>query len=119
MTAIPSKMKGVQLIGHGGPEMLEYREDIAVPTPSANQVLIRVSAAGVNNTDINTRIGWYSKGDADSEDASWSGEALKFPRIQGADVCGTIVAVGKDVDVARIGQRVIIEPSMSEYGEQL
>ncbi|GAM66879.1 alcohol dehydrogenase [Vibrio ishigakensis] len=44
MTAIPSKMKGVQLIGHGGPEMLEYREDIAVPTPSANQVLIRVSA---------------------------------------------------------------------------
>ncbi|WP_261836894.1 alcohol dehydrogenase family protein [Vibrio ishigakensis] len=118
MTAIPSKMKGVQLIGHGGPEMLEYREDIAVPTPSANQVLIRVSAAGVNNTDINTRIGWYSKGDADSEDASWSGVALKFPRIQGADVCGTIVAVGKDVDSARIGQRVIIEPSMSEYGEQ-
>ncbi len=107
-------MKGVLLTGHGGPEMLEYRQDIPVPTPKENEVLIRVSAAGVNNTDINTRIGWYSKGDNDSEDASWSGNALVLPRIQGADVCGEIVAVGSMVDESRIGQRVLIEPCLSD-----
>ncbi|MFT7053939.1 MAG: NADPH:quinone reductase-like Zn-dependent oxidoreductase [Psychromonas sp.] len=56
MFTIPKTMKGIQLIGHGGPEMLQYRDDIPVPTPTANEVLIRVSAAAVNNTDINTRI---------------------------------------------------------------
>ncbi|WP_104025456.1 alcohol dehydrogenase family protein [Vibrio hyugaensis] len=114
MTTLPTTMKGVLLTGHGGPEMLEYRQDIPVPTPKENEVLIRVSAAGVNNTDINTRIGWYSKGDNDSEDASWSGNALVLPRIQGADVCGEIVAVGSMVDESRIGQRVLIEPCLSD-----
>lgn len=76
-------------------------------------------AAGVNNTDINTRIGWYSKSE-DSDDASWSGESLKFPRIQGADVCGMIVAVGEQVDASRIGERVMIEPCLTEvYGREL
>lgn len=114
MTTLPTTMKGVLLTGHGGPEMLEYRQDIPVPTPKENEVLIRVSAAGVNNTDINTRIGWYSKGDNDSEDASWSGNALVLPRIQGADVCGEIVAVGSMVDEDRIGERVLIEPCLSD-----
>ncbi|WP_390904652.1 alcohol dehydrogenase family protein [Vibrio jasicida] len=114
MTTLPTTMKGVLLTGHGGPEMLEYRQDIPVPTPKENEVLIRVSAAGVNNTDINTRIGWYSKGDNDSEDASWSGNALVLPRIQGADVCGEIVAAGSMVDESRIGERVLIEPCLSD-----
>ncbi len=114
MTTLPTTMKGVLLTGHGGPEMLEYRQDIPVPMPKENEVLIRVSAAGVNNTDINTRIGWYSKGDNDSEDASWSGNALVLPRIQGADVCGEIVAVGSMVDESRIGERVLIEPCLSD-----
>lgn len=114
MTTLPTTMKGVLLTGHGGPEMLEYCQDIPVPTPKENEVLIRVSAAGVNNTDINTRIGWYSKGDNDSEDASWSGNALVLPRIQGADVCGEIVAVGSMVDEGRIGERVLIEPCLSD-----
>ncbi|MHA2705730.1 alcohol dehydrogenase family protein [Vibrio owensii] len=114
MTTLPTTMKGVLLTSHGGPEMLEYRQDIPVPTPKENEVLIRVSAAGVNNTDINTRIGWYSKGDNDSEDASWSGSALVLPRIQGADVCGEIVAVGSMVDESRIGERVLIEPCLRD-----
>ncbi|QFU22082.1 zinc-binding dehydrogenase [Shewanella sp. YLB-09] len=112
MTEIPKTMKGVQLIGHGGLEMLQYRDDIPVPTPTSNEVLICVSAAGVNNTDINTRTAWYSKSDANSTDASWSGNTLVFPRIQGADVCGTIVAVGDKVNSKRIGERVIIEPCL-------
>jgi NADPH:quinone reductase-like Zn-dependent oxidoreductase len=118
MTTIPTTMKGVLLIGHGGPEMLEYRQDIPVPTPKDNEVLIRVSAAGVNNTDINTRIGWYSKNENSSDDAGWSGNALSLPRIQGADVCGEIVAVGRLVDSSRIGDRVLIEPCLSDVNGQ-
>ncbi len=118
--SFPSKMSGIVLTGHGGPEMLEWRDDLPVPKPGARDVLIRVSAAGVNNTDINTRTAWYSKSNADAEDASWSGKPLTFPRIQGADVCGRIVSVGDQVDPARIGERVLIEPCIREAdGETL
>ncbi len=119
----PLEMHGVQLIGHGGIEKLEYRSDLPVPTPGPEEVQIRVTAAGINNTDINTRIGWYSKAvtadtetggaegfdNVDNDDASWSGVPLKFPRIQGADVCGYITAVGANVDPARIGERVLVQ----------
>jgi len=81
-------------------------------------VLIQVSAAGVNNTDINTRIAWYSKDDNSSSDASWSGGSLNFPLIQGADVCGIIVAVGDNISSERIGERVLIEPCLSEINGQ-
>lgn len=111
---LPCKMSGVVLTGHGGPEKLEWRDDLPVPTPGARDVVVKVSAAGVNNTDINTRTAWYSKGDGESDDASWSGKALSFPRIQGADVCGHIVAVGDQVDAARVGERVLIEPCIRE-----
>ncbi|HQU87511.1 MAG TPA: alcohol dehydrogenase family protein [Denitromonas sp.] len=116
MNPQPTTMRGVQLIGHGGMEMLKVSTDIPVPTPAPGEVLIRVSAAGVNNTDINTRIGWYSKNDNAADDASWTGEALKLPRIQGADVCGHIVAVGNGVDTSRIGERILIEPCLREAG---
>lgn len=126
---IPKTMHAVHLIGHGGLEKLNYRTDIPVPAPCAGEVLIRVAAAGVNNTDINTRIGWYSKSitsDTNSgaasgisgvktDDASWSGMPLVFPRIQGADVCGYIVAVGKNVDPVRIGERVLVRNMLRSY----
>ncbi|WP_193755568.1 alcohol dehydrogenase family protein [Psychromonas sp. psych-6C06] len=118
MMTIPKTMKGVQLVAHGGPEVLQHRDDIPVPTPASNEVLIRVSAAGVNNTDINTRTAWYSKNEGGSSDATWSGNPLVFPRIQGADVCGTIVAVGENVATERIGERVLIEPCLSEANGQ-
>lgn len=107
-------MQGVILTGHGGPEKLEFRTDLPVPAYGPTDVLIRVTAAGVNNTDINTRIGWYSKSQADTDDASWTGEALQFPRIQGIDVYGQIVAVGQDVDANRIGDHVLVEPCLIE-----
>ena len=112
--ALPETMSGVALIGIGGPEMLEWRDDLPVPTPSENDVIVRVKAAGVNNTDINTRDGWYSKSDPSPDDAAWTGSPLTFPRIQGADVCGKIVAVGTAVDPARIGERILIEPCLRE-----
>jgi len=41
------------------------------------------------------------------EDPTWGAAPISFPRIQGADVCGEIVAVGEGVNPARIGERVI------------
>ena len=119
---LPAVMRAVLLTGNGGYDCLDIRDDVPVPAPCADEVLIKVGAAGVNNTDINTRIGWYSKavaaatdagaasGLAGAEDDGWSGEAFRFPRIQGADACGRIVAVGDGVDAARIGERVLVEP---------
>lgn len=127
---LPTTMTGMVLTGHGGPEKLEWRDDLRVPEPAAGEVLIRVSASAVNNTDINTRTGWYSKavrgdtasgavggyGDDVDADGSWSGEALAFPRIQGADCCGTIVAVGVGVAQTRIGERVLVRALQSSVG---
>jgi len=108
------RMRGVWLTGHGGPDKLDVRTDIPIPRPGPREVLIRVAAAGINNTDINTRTAWYSKSDGAGEDASWAGEPLQFPRIQGIDVCGRIVEVGEAIDTARIGERVLIEPCIRE-----
>lgn len=116
MNSLPTHMHAVLLNGHGGLDKLQYTQDAPIPTVLDNDVLIRVFAAGVNNTDINTRTGWYSKGDHDSDDAGWSGNALALPRIQGADVCGEIVAVGANVSSKRIGERVLVEPCLS-YAE--
>ena len=124
---IPKHMTAVLLTGHGGLERLELRHDVPVPTPGPGEVLIRVAAAGINNTDINTRTAWYSKAvkgatsaggaggfaDADDDDGSWSGVPLTFPRIQGADCCGCIVAVGEDVAADRIGERVLVRSMMA------
>ena len=57
---LPDKMKAVLLTGHGGLDRLEYRSDVPRPQPAAGEVLIRVGASAVNNTDVNTRTGWYS-----------------------------------------------------------
>jgi len=113
MKNIPKLMHAVLLTGHGGLEKLEYRTDIEVPIPKNNEVLIKISAAGINNTDINTRTGWYSKYKSNTG-GSWSGVAIKFPLIQGIDVCGTIVSVGSDVNRSRIGERVIVRPMQAD-----
>ncbi|WP_074787326.1 alcohol dehydrogenase catalytic domain-containing protein [Roseovarius tolerans] len=106
-------MSGVYLTRHGGPEALECREDIPVPRPGAGEVLVKVRAAGVNNTDINTREGWYAAevtgatGETDEGVAAggWSG-ALRFPLIQGGDLCGEVVARGNGVTTPALGARV-------------
>ena len=122
-------MHAVLLTGHGGMEKLDYRTDVPIPQPKPDELLIRIAAAGINNTDINTRIGWYSKAvngstdtggaagfdTVDADDASWSGSPLTFPRIQGADVCGTIVEVGEEVDEKRIGERVLVRNMLRTY----
>ncbi len=119
---LPSTMTGVRLMGYGGFDKLELRHDLPIPNLLTGEVLIKIGAAGVNNTDINTRIGWYSKtvaSDTDSgsvngfsvatdDKASWSGGVFHFPRIQGADIAGEIIAVGEGVSAGRVGERVLV-----------
>jgi NADPH:quinone reductase-like Zn-dependent oxidoreductase len=117
---LPKTMRAMVTMGHGGMDRMVFHRDWPRPDPGPDEVLVRVGACGLNNTDVNTRSGWYSKsvsgatGTGDSPDAgagdpSWGGAPIAFPRIQGADACGRIAAVGADVDPARIGQRVITD----------
>ena len=126
-SGIPALMIGISTTGTGGYERLEYLENLPVPEPGPTEVLVRVLAAGVNNTDINTRIAWYAKNNKEGNtinsgvggieslkesDGSWSGLSIKFPRIQGIDSCGEIVEVGSEVDKSRLGERVLVNPCM-------
>lgn len=130
---IPDHMQCILLTGHGGLDMLKVVDEHPVPVPGEGDVLIEVGAAGINNTDINTRTGWYSKsvtggtadgateglGKVEAGNSSWSGADLAFPRIQGADVCGRIVAAGSRSDEHRIGERVLVrsmQPQLPDDG---
>lgn len=129
MTAIPKTMKAFVLHGHGDFDQLKFHDDWPVPTPSDDQVLIRVKACGLNNTDINTRTGWYSKsvtsattggtyeGDQ-SDDGGWDG-GIHFPRIQGGDAAGIVVATGKNVSANLIGKRVLVDTVTRDWNDPL
>ena len=107
-------MQGVQLVRHGGPEALVWNDAIPVPRPGPGEVLVRVLAAGVNNTDINTRVGWYARevtgatdaSGVDVVDAGGFAGALDFPLIQGGDLCGRVVALGDGAEGLAAGARV-------------
>ena len=118
MSSIPQTMKAIVLTGHGGLDKLEYHEDWPVPKPAPHEVLVKVHACGLNNTDVNTRSGWYSKAvseattgggyeEVNEDDPTWGAAPLTFPRIQGADMVGTVVAVGEGADASLIGKRVM------------
>jgi NADPH:quinone reductase-like Zn-dependent oxidoreductase len=122
-------MKAVVTLGNGGYDQLSLRE-VRLPIPAAGEVLLQVLAAGVNNTEINTRVGWYSSSvttstedaattdsrQADAKtDGGWN-EATPFPFIQGTDCCGRIVAVGPGGNTASIGTRVLVRPCMRPSG---
>jgi NADPH:quinone reductase-like Zn-dependent oxidoreductase len=114
--AVPDAMCAVLLTGHGGLDKLVYRTDVPVPRPAAGEVLVEVSACGMNNTDMWVREGAYgTEADAGAV-SSWrhrgSEPTLTFPRIQGADTVGRIVAVGPGVPESRIGERVMVDFSI-------
>ena len=102
-------MLAAVLTGFGGPEVLELRT-VPVPVPGAGEVLVRVTAAALNNTDLWTRRGAYGvPGDPDAL-AGWRGP-VDFPRIQGGDIAGEVAAVGDGVDPGRVGRRVVVDPA--------
>ena len=104
---IPATMRAVLLTHHGDIDALEVVDDHPTPQPGSGEVLIRVEACAINNTDINTRVGWYAQSDDDA--GAWGG-ALDFPVVQGADVCGVIAAVGDGIAHERVGERVLVDP---------
>lgn len=118
-------MMAVVTTGVGGYERLVVSR-VPIPEPGEGEVLVQVLAAGVNNTEINTRLGWYSSsvtaGTDDSSqdlygdtptrpDGGWNART-PFPLIQGADCCGRIVAVGPATDEKALGARVLVRPCM-------
>lgn len=122
-------MKAVVTTGNGGYDKLEYR-NVPVPTLTPGEVLLQVLAAGVNNTEINTRLGWYSStvttgtedaATAEEEkatakaDGGWNA-VTPFPFIQGTDCCGHVVAVAPGGNEDTIGSRVLVRPCMRPSG---
>lgn len=124
-------MKAVVTMGNGGYDMLQYI-DVPVPTLDEGEVLVKVLAAGVNNTEINTRLGWYSdkvttsttdlastdneiSDAAEKGDGGWN-EATPFPFIQGTDCCGEVVEVKDKENEDLIGKRVLIQPCTRHKG---
>ena len=128
--ALPGLMRAVVLTGHGGIDCLSFQEKWPRPRPGHGEVLIQVDACGLNNTDVNTRTGWYSAGvsgattgevlqDTGEADATWGGKAIVFPRIQGADVCGRVVALGAGCDAALLNRRVLVDPWLRDWSDPL
>ena len=119
-------MKAVVTTGVGGYDRLDYR-DVPIPQLSTGEVLIQVLAAGVNNTEINTRLGWYSDSvttgteqasddEADNiTDGGWN-ESTPFPFIQGTDCCGRVVKVASSQFDPLIGCRVLVRACMRSNG---
>ena len=104
-------MTAAVLVGHGGPEVLRVRRDVSVPRPGSGEVLVRVGAAAVNNTDVWTREGAYGLPGRPDALAGWRG-AIDFPRIQGGDIAGTVASVGDGVDGGLVGRRVLVDPAL-------
>ncbi len=124
-------MTAVVTVGTGGFEMLELQQ-VPIPVPGTGEVRVRVLAAGVNNTEINTRLGWYSASVTNSTsdtasdaaradaavhrpDGGWN-DATPWPLIQGTDCCGIVDELGAGVDPSLRGRRVIIRACMRSDG---
>lgn len=107
--AVPARMRAAVTTHHGGLDALEVRE-VPVPAPGPSDVLVRVGAAGCNNTDLWTREGSYGTAEDPQAKAGWLGP-LDFPRVQGGDVAGTVVAVGDARRGDLLGARVLVDPA--------
>ncbi|MEV6308397.1 zinc-binding dehydrogenase [Streptomyces sp. NPDC051840] len=107
---VPDVMRAVRITRHGGPEVLDVTE-IAVPGVRAGEVLVEVGAVALNNTDLWTREGAYGRPDDPTALSGWRGP-IDFPRVQGADVAGRIVAVGPGAAEDLVGRRVVVDPAI-------
>jgi NADPH:quinone reductase len=94
-------MHAIEVAATGGPEVLRYVEK-PTPSPAAGQVLIKAEAIGVNFIDTYFRSGQYPK---------------KLPFVVGAEVCGTIEAVGDDVAALTVGDRVVTANADGAYAD--
>jgi NADPH:quinone reductase-like Zn-dependent oxidoreductase len=93
-------MKAVRFHQHGGPEVLRY-EDAPDPQAKPGWIVVRVRACAMNHLDI-----WQRRG--------LERVKIPFPHISGADVAGEISALGEGVTGLRVGQRVMLQPGLSD-----
>jgi NADPH:quinone reductase-like Zn-dependent oxidoreductase len=98
-------MKAVRARDYGAPDVLEV-EQVPLPEPGADQVLIHLKAAGVNPVDWKSRAGMYKQ--------FWP---LQFPWTPGIDGAGLIEKVGANVTQFTKGQAVfgIVIGGYAEY----
>lgn len=117
LAGLPTTMTAAVTSAHGGPEQTEIRTDWPTPTPGPGEVVVAVTAAALNNTDVWSRQGSY--GSAEDPDAivGWKGVPLDFPRIQGIDAAGVVAALGPGVDSSWSGTRVIVDPTVRYEGD--
>jgi NADPH:quinone reductase-like Zn-dependent oxidoreductase len=92
-------LKAVYIEEHGGPEVLQYG-DLPEPALERNHVRVRIRWSTLNASDIWTRNGW-------------PGLRIEYPHILGADAAGEIVALGEGVRGFEVGERVVVNPSIS------
>jgi NADPH:quinone reductase-like Zn-dependent oxidoreductase len=100
----PQTMKAIRIHNYGGPEVLEY-EDAPRPEPQADEVLIRVHAAGVNPFDWKIRAGHL-------KDIF----PVSFPLILGWDLSGVIEEVGSGATRFKKGDDVFGMPDPTRNG---
>ncbi len=103
MTAIPAEMTFIRIERPGPPEVL-VPDRMAVPVPGAEEVLIKVAAAGINRPDVLQRQGAYPPPPGASD-------------VPGLEVAGEIVAVGDGVDRWRLGDRIMALVGSGGYAE--
>ena len=104
MAPIPSSMRTVQINKNGGVEVLEHNT-VPVPTPAANEVLIRNRFSGINFIDTYFRTGLYP--------------APAFPLTLGREGAGEVVSVGDSVpaDIAPALGSNVVYMHTAAYGE--
>ncbi|WP_093192907.1 zinc-binding dehydrogenase [Salimicrobium halophilum] len=105
-------MKAVQVTGYGDVDKLEVR-DVPVPEPGAGELLIKVKACAINNTEIWMREGAYGTGGK----SGWKPEGVNFPRTPGSDITGEVVKTGEEVDESMQGNSVVLYPLTSDAEE--
>ena len=94
-------MKAIQVTQTGGPEVLTFT-DLPTPTPKASEVLIRLTAIGVNYIDTYHRTGLYS---------------MPLPFTPGTEGAGVIEQLGEGVTGLTVGQRVAYTNVPGSYAE--
>jgi NADPH2:quinone reductase len=102
------RVKAVLVHELGGPEVLRYQE-VPDPTPKADEVLVKIDAAGVNYLDVYYRSGFH-----------WGGHHQRpLPYIPGAEAAGVVAEVGPNVSEFKSGDRVVygISNGQGSYAE--
>jgi NADPH2:quinone reductase len=103
MSTLPAQMTAIGIPKPGGPDAL-VPEQRPVPKPAANEVLIKVAAAGVNRPDVAQRTGNYPPPPGASD-------------IPGLEIAGEVVALGAGAARFRIGDKVMALVSGGGYAE--